>query len=175
MRPLVLIAVFVALTGAANKPLKPGVERWPIKTSLPKGVSAKATTVALADLLALPDAAGVGKNDKRYQSARIPGKAGDKLPEGKLVSTTGYLHLVAGESDGDYHIQISASCTDGNNCLIVEVPDPDPAFTASAALQPKAQAVRDFIKTKLLADKVAAFYVAVNDQNEEDSLPGQLA
>src|SRR5258707_13894612 len=115
MRPLVLIAVFAALIGAANKPLKPGVERWPIKTSLPKGVSAKATTVKLADLLALPDATGVGKNDKRYQSARIPGKAGDKLPEGKLGSTTGYLHVVSAESDGDYHMQISASGTDAYN------------------------------------------------------------
>jgi hypothetical protein len=109
--------------------------------------------VALADLLALPEADGVTKNDKRYQAKRIPAKSGDKLPEGKLISTTGYLHLIAGETDGDYHIQMSASGKDGNNCLIVELPSADPAFTASAELRPKLESVREFIKTKLLAGK----------------------
>jgi len=156
MRPLVLIAICAAFVVAANKPVKPGVERWPVKTSVPKGSTGKAATVALSDLLALADAEGVAKNDKRYQSERIPAKSGDKFPEGKLISTTGYLHLVAAESDGDYHIQISASATDGNNCLIVEVPDPDPEFTAAAELRPKFQAVRDLIKSKMLAGKEPA-------------------
>jgi hypothetical protein len=35
----------------------------------------------------------------------------------------------------------------------VEVPNPDPKFTASADLQPKFAAVRDLIKTKMLAGR----------------------
>ena len=147
--------LFVSILTAVSWVVWPqGVERWPVKTSAPDGTDfAKSTKVALTDLLALPDAPGVTHNDKRYQSARIPAQAGDKFPEGKLITTTGWLHLVAGEGDGDYHIQISDSATTGDHCLIVEVPNPDPKFTASADLQPKASAVRGLIKTRMLAGK----------------------
>ncbi len=146
--------LLMLLPVAANCLLGQGVERWSVKTSVAAGTNlAKSTTVPLADLLALQDASGVTHNDKRYQSARIPAAAGDKYPEGKLVTTTGWLHLVAGESDGDYHIQMSNSATSGDQCLIVEVPNADPKFTAAVALQPKFQAVRDLIKTKMLAGK----------------------
>jgi hypothetical protein len=146
---------FVAVLTAASCAAWPqGVERWPVKTSVPDGTNfSKATVVALADLLALPDAPGVTHNDNRFDSVRIPAQAGDKFPEGKLVTTTGWLHLVAGETDGDYHIQISDSASTGDHCLIVEVPNPDPKFTASADLQPKFAAVRDFIKARMLKGK----------------------
>lgn len=147
---LVLVVVVAA---AGQQAPKHGVERWPIKTSVPAGKTAKAKTVALADLLALADVKGVTKNDKRFQAARIPADAGEKFPEGTLISTTGWLHLVAGETDGDYHIQISNSATSGDQCLIVEVPNPDPDFVATAALRPEFDSVRTFIKTKLLAGK----------------------
>jgi hypothetical protein len=151
MRTFLLVAVLTAASGAA---WSQGVERWPVKTSVPDGTNfSKAAQVALTDLLALPDAPGVGHDDAKYQSARIPAKAGDKFSEGQLLTTTGWLHLVAGETDGDYHIQISDSDSTGDHCLIVEVPNPDPKFTASADLQPKFAAVRDLIKTKMLAGK----------------------
>ena len=143
----------LAASATGQQAIKPGTERWPIKTSVPAGTTAKATTVALADLLALADVKGVTKDDKRYQTARMPVQAGEKFPEGTLISTTGWLHLVAGETDGDYHIQISNSATSGDQCLIVEVPNPDPEFVSSAALRPEFEAVRTFIKTKMLAGK----------------------
>ena len=151
MRPFLLVVVLTTTTCAA---WSQGVERWAVKVSVPEGTDfSKAAKVPLADLLALPDAPGVTHNDKRYDAARIPAKAGDAFPEGKLITTTGWLFLVGGESDGDYHIQISASATTGDHCLIVEVPNPDPKFKASADLQPKFAAVRDLIKTKMLAGK----------------------
>jgi hypothetical protein len=151
MRTFLFVAVLTAASGAA---WSQGVERWPVKTSVPDGTNfSKAAQVALTDLLALPDAPGVGHDDAKFQSARIPAKAGDKFSEGQLLTTTGWLHLVAGETDGDYHIQISDSDSTGDHCLIVEVPNPDPKFTASADLQPKFAAVRDLIKTKMLAGK----------------------
>jgi hypothetical protein len=144
----------VVLTAASCAAWSQGVERWSIKASVPDGTNlSKATQVPLLDLLALPNAPGVTHDDPRYQSARIPAKAGDQFPEGKLITTTGWLHLVAGETDGDYHIQISGSAATGDQCLIVEVPNPDPKFTSSADLQPKFAAVRDLIKTKMLAGK----------------------
>lgn len=156
MRKLALGFILAAATAAqqpAAKVLtKPGVERWSVKTSVP-AKSGKAQTVALADLLALPNVEGVRKDDPKYQSMRIPAQPGQKLPEGTVVTTTGWLHLVALETDGDYHIQISASQTSGDQCLIVEVPDPDPAYTATAELQPTFETVRNTIKTKMLAGK----------------------
>jgi hypothetical protein len=131
-----------------------GVERWSVKTSVPDGTNfAKPTKVALADLLAMQDADGVTHNDKRYEKTRIPAAAGDKLPEGKLITTVGWLHLVAGETDGDYHIQMSDSAASGDHCLIVEVPNEGEKYTATAELRPKFQAVRDLIKAKMLAGK----------------------
>ena len=151
MRAFLFVSVLLAASCAA---WTQGVERWPVKTSVPDGTNfSKAAKVALADLLALPDAAGVTHNDQRYQSARIPAKAGDQFPEGMLVTTTGWLYLVGGEGDGDYHIQISGSASTGDHCLIVEVPNPDAKFGASAELEPKFAGVRDFIKAKMLAGK----------------------
>src|ERR1035437_1951751 len=151
MRTVLLVRVLPAAPCAAYGR---GVERWSKKTSVPDGTNfSKAAPAALTDLLALPDAPVVTHDDKRYQSARIPAQAGDQFPEGKLITTTGWLHLVAGETDGDYHIQISGSDSTGDQCLIVEVPNPEPKFTASADLQPKFAAVRDFIKAKMLAGK----------------------
>ena len=108
---LVLVLV---VSAAGQQATKHGVERWSIKTSVPAGKTAKAKAVDLADMLALAEVKGVTKDDKRYQSARIPADAGEKFPEGTLISTTGWLHLVAGETDGDYHIQISNSATSGD-------------------------------------------------------------
>ena len=151
MKKAVLI-VMLALGAVAQQAITPGVDRWPVKTSVPAG-NAKAVIVTLADLLALPDAEGVTKNDKRYQSVRMPAQAGMKFAEGTAITTTGWMHLVAGETDGDYHIQISASATSGDQCLIVEVPNPDPQYVKTAELLPGFETVRSFIKSKLLASK----------------------
>jgi len=142
--------MIVGGAAAAGQTEKPGVERWPIKTSVPDAATT-AKTAALADLLALKDVAGVTKDDSRYQSARLPAQPGATFNEGDLITTTGYLHLVALETDGDYHIQISDSADSGDNCLIVEVPNPDPAYVKTASLFPEFEAVRTFIKTKMLA------------------------
>jgi hypothetical protein len=151
MRTWTLTAILAASSCAL---FGQGKERWSVKTSVPEGTNfAKPTKVALADLMALKDVEGVTHNDKRYEDERLPAKSGDKFPEGMLVTTTGWLHLVAQETDGDYHIQMSDSATSGDPCIIVEVPDPDPKFTATASLRPKFQAVRDLIKTKMLAGK----------------------
>jgi hypothetical protein len=158
MRPrAILVAVAIVGLGTSCWPTgqadartdKPGVERWPIKTSVVANAPRKA--VPLTTLLALEDVPGVHRSDERFQAARIKDFDNPaRLEEGDIVTTTGWLHLVAGEGDGDYHIQISASPGNGNHCLIVEVPLDNPRFVASAALRQQAAAVRGWIRSKLL-------------------------
>jgi hypothetical protein len=148
---LVLVLWFSS-TLATQHEIKPGVERWPIKTSVPAGADLSlGKSVSYTDLAKLADPPGVQKNDHRYQSARIPmftNALGVK--EGDILTTTGWLHLVAGENDGDYHIQISDQQDSQASCVVVEVPKDDPAFVASALLREHAKTVREFIRSKLL-------------------------
>ncbi len=155
----VLLAIALVYTySALATDAKPGVERWPIKTSLPGGVEVnQAKNVQLLRLLILEDPPGVKNSDKRYQAARIPELPNSlDLKEGDIISTVGWLHLVAAEDDGDYHIQISASPTDGNNCLIVEVPKDDAEFVESPQVRQLARNVREFIRTQILKGKEPA-------------------
>src|SRR5438132_9424611 len=119
---------------------QPGKARWPIKTSVPEGADldhpSRADLGDLIDVDKLPDAPGVTKNDARFQDALIP-KFDNPLgvTEGNILSTVGWLHLVAAEGDGDYHIQISPAHDDdhGTDFLIVEVPTPE---TESWSIRP---------------------------------------
>src|SRR6266481_9570955 len=137
-----VIAVFAVVAGLLWFPssilaFQPGKARWPIKTSIPEGADLDhATRVDLVDLIdaaKLPDAPGVTKNDAQFQAARIP-KFDNPLgvAEGDILSTVGWLHLVAAEADGDYHIQISPTHNDdqGTDFLIIEVPTPETEFVA---------------------------------------------
>jgi hypothetical protein len=154
MRKITICTLLGALLLAAQEQDKPGTERWSIKTSIPDAAKLdRSTAVDLSELLVLPDAHGVTKNEQQYQSARIPAVKNARFSEGDVIRTTGWLHLVAGETDGDYHIQISNSPESGSPCLIVEVPNPNAPFTSSAELRPLFTSVRDFIKTRLLAGK----------------------
>jgi hypothetical protein len=122
--------------------------RWLIKTTPHKKTGPH--TVALNDLINMPDPPGVTMNDSRYETALIPSFTNPlDLKEGDLVKTEGYMHLVALETnDGEYHIQISGSKTSGDNCFIVEVADPE--NTDDAALKTKYEKVRAFIRDKIL-------------------------
>lgn len=134
----------------------PGKARWSIKTSVPENTNLdKSTFFRLEKLLALEAPPDVTKNDKRYDSAIIPVFHNSlNLKEGDIVSTSGWLHLVATEdNDCDYHIQISNDPNDGNNCLIVEVPKDDEAFVTSKEIRDSAKKVREFIRSKLLKGK----------------------
>jgi hypothetical protein len=123
--------------------------RWQVKTRLAGDADpARATFVAIEDLLALPDAPGVAKNDPRYETARIPEPIGRGLREGQMVTTRGWLHLVAHPADDDYHLQLTASPTEGDHCLIVEIPDPDKS--PDPRLRPLVAAARQWVRDQAL-------------------------
>jgi len=138
-------------TVCAQQHLAPGVERWAIKTSVLTHPQRK--TISLGELLKLPDP--VDHEERVYDSTRISFAVGThNLREGQMVTTTGWLHLVALEDDsrnhrdGDYHIQIRNSSEWADSCLIVEVPLPE--FVADTALAKKCGIVRRFIRERLL-------------------------
>ncbi|HWT82682.1 MAG TPA: hypothetical protein VN648_28205, partial [Candidatus Methylomirabilis sp.] len=125
MRKLITLPLGLLLltSAAAQEPaIEPGKERWPIKSSVPQNTIApraagtsQPKVVALSDLLVLGDPQPpVAKDDRRFQAALIP-KFPNSLDvaEGDILTTTAWLHLVALETDGDYHIQVSASPDSG--------------------------------------------------------------
>jgi hypothetical protein len=135
----------------------PGTERWPVKVSLVAAADlSNPKTVALNALLALEDPTGVTHNDPRFQDARIPSFSNSlSVNEGDILQTTGWLYLVATETDCDYHIQISnqpRTTTDKptpqDDCVVVEAPKPD--FVENADLKQALSTLRDYIKTKIL-------------------------
>jgi hypothetical protein len=108
-------------------------------------------TVGLNALLALEDPPGVKHNDSRFQDARIPAFSNSlSVNEGDILQTTGWLYLIATESDDcDYHIQISNrprtttdKPTSEDNCIVVEAPKPD--FIDDTALKQAVSTVRDY-------------------------------
>ena len=153
---LFAIVCFVCLQSLISQTLhlEPGVERWPIKTSILD--HQRKHKVSIDELLGLPNP--VDKEESKYDSTRIPFAVGPRnLKEGQIVTTTAWLHLVALENDatthrdGDYHIQIRNSPDWADSCLVVEVPYPP--FVSDPTLAAKCGIVRQFIKDNLLQGK----------------------
>jgi len=119
------LAFTITAWGASLPCVKPGTERWPVKTSLPTGANTK--SMSLADALNLQKLTDVKKDDPRYQDKRIMDQP---VKEDTVVTISGWLYLVAFEADDcDFHIQISPQPrtsadppTKDDNCIIVEVP-----------------------------------------------------
>src|ERR1035437_6967928 len=138
--------IYVSLLLICTSFIQDGVDhhRWSIKTH-PK-TKTGAQPMKLSDIIELADPPDVKMNDKRFEDKIIPafGNKND-LKEGDLITVKGYLHLVAYETnDDEYHIQISGSETSGDNCLIVEVPDPK--NVDDEILKEKYENVRTFIR-----------------------------
>ncbi len=143
-----LVSVCIILTLAANvqaREQKPGVARWAIKTTIAKVVKSPAP-MDFDKFIALPDPPAAARNNKEFKETRYQG-------EDQIVAVRGYVHLVAGEPDGDYHIQISNSATSGDHCIVVEVPKDDPTYVKDQYVREKAGAVRQLIRDKLLQGK----------------------
>lgn len=133
--------------------LEPGIDRWEIKVSAEKYTNTNsAKAVSLKKLLALPLLEKKFSTDA-YSEILITEKVG-KLKEGDIISTKGYLHLVALENandthrDGDYHIQITLSPIWGDSCFIVEIPFEE--FVSNPELKSLCATNRSFIRRRLL-------------------------
>ena len=153
---LSIILIFMSVSVAQTSELNPGIERWSIKTSLP--AKSKKVTLPLNELLALSNPIE-SYSSKEYGKKRIPTEVQKGLKEGDIVTTRGYLHLIALENDnvnhrdGDYHIQIRNSPEWKDSCLIVEAPCSEERFVKDKELRAKCKVVRDFIREKFLKGK----------------------
>jgi hypothetical protein len=104
--------------------------------------------VPIATLIGPSDVSGVTAQDPRYTNARIP-DAVNGLHEGD-IRTKGHVHVVALESNGDYHIQVTdhlhGTATDfieGGNWMVGQVYMPiliEAATTCGA--KPRGKSVR---------------------------------
>ncbi len=179
MKRLVIRTWVVAAIGTclllAQKPkgMKPGVERWPVKTSAHE-MHETPRDVPFDSLILLADPPGVKKNDPRYQDAFVPTFQNSlHLEEGAMVRVNGWLHLIAYETDGDFHIQISGSESSGDHCLIVEVPYP--SYVKSAPnLRNVCASVRSYIKKHILKGKDPSPSGTVLKKAVSVSVTGQL-
>ena len=148
------VSLMTAAAAVAN-PLpcvQPGIERWPVKITVP--TDAKHKTMSLQDALKLPPLSNVKKNDQRYATTRVMDQP---VTENQLTTISGWLYLVAFESDDcDFHIQISPRPltstnrpTKDDNSMLVEVPSGQYATTISVQVEN----VRQWVIDKLLAKK----------------------
>jgi hypothetical protein len=151
-RVTILASTCLVLTGVLQAAPLPcdahGKERWPVKTTVP--ADAKQQTMTLDDALKIQRLNDVRKDDPRYQDNRITDQP---VIEDTMVTVTGYLYLVAFESDDcDFHIQltthlISGTPTSDDNSMIVEVPSGEYATTVAGQVE----GVRQWVIDKLLA------------------------
>lgn len=146
------IAALAAPTPA--RVLAPGSlkARWPIKTTVPSNAQlGHAHEVQISDLLGLQDVPGVASQDAQYRNLRIPTPV-NGLHEGDIIRTRGWVHLIAMDDDGDYHIQMSDSPTTAARCLIVELPMDQAKFEKDPALRARSATERKMLRAKLLHD-----------------------
>lgn len=175
----ILLVVVIIFSMAPYAELNPGVERWPIKTSLSTDMPKK-KTVSIEKLLVLKNPIDrYGKVEEgKYDAHLIPKAVDDGLKEGDIITTKAWLHLVALENDsdkhrdGDYHIQITSSQDSGDNCFIIEVPLPE--FVADKDLAAKCGKVREFIRTRLLKGREPGTHGNVIEHPVFVSIKGQL-
>jgi hypothetical protein len=158
------LALILLLTAAIALPASlraqtcdhPGGKRWELKTALTHGASARrGKLVALSDLLALPNPPNAGELDDSAFAATLAPSFSNKLHlnEGDVIEVAGWVHLITFEADGDYHIQMTASRSDGNHNLIVEVPCA--AFVKTVRLRARVADVRAFVRSDLLDGREA--------------------
>ena len=137
--------------------VEPGVDRWDVKTSAEKlDATKKPKFVALEKLLLLP-LLPAEYSGKDYDGTLIPKGPATRLKEGDIITTEGYMHLVALErasgthKDGDYHIQITLNPEWSDSCFIVEIPYK--AFANNKELKDLCDKNRLFVRNKILRDK----------------------
>jgi len=112
--------------GAPSKPLKPGVERWTIKTGTDAGVSKVGkdgvVDTTVDEMVKIPrpkDFMPVTSEVKKYETLRV---APSETTVWRLEADVIAIKL---EADGDFHLVLQS---DSGEQMIGEIPDPDPKF-----------------------------------------------
>jgi hypothetical protein len=163
---LFFLSCSIVAFGQTGLKLQPGIDRWKIKISAVNfTANDDAKPVSLKKLLIFPLLTKEYSADA-YSEALIPKKV-ETLKEGDIISTKGYLHLVALENsstdhrDADYHIQLTLNPTWSDSCFIVEIPYEE--FVSNPGLKALCTQNRSFIRKKLL-----------HNENKQPSTTGNI-
>jgi len=171
---LICLLSFQSAYSQEDVNVKPGIDRWSIKTSIGSGDS---KDVELSDLLNLP-LLDPQYNDRTYATTLIPQVQAGNIKEGDIITTYGYLRLVALEDasstkeDGDYHIQLTLSDQSTDSCFIVEIPYSQ--FITDPMLKDSAEGRRAFIRDRLLKGKEPSTSGSVMQSSVYVKVTGQL-
>jgi hypothetical protein len=166
IRALCIAGVLIAISVSASD-LKPGIDRWAVKTTvLPDKFKSPATPkkvikVKLDDLLNFPPPDPNKYNYKTFdkqktETERMRDKDAKRPQEGDIIQTEGFVQLImlsdegSTHRDGDYHVQVTSDVHDRAKCLVVEVPHED--FVTDANI-PDEAALRDTLRKKLIPTK----------------------
>src|SRR5581483_9755408 len=137
-----------------NITVNPGTSRWGVKTSIG---ATKSKAVPLSNLMQLP-LLDAQYTEHAYATTLIPVAPAKGLKEGDIITTKGYLRLVALENDskkhedGDYHIQLTLTGQSNDSCFIVEIPYAD-FISNNSMLKESAGGRRTFGREQLLNGK----------------------
>lgn len=151
---IIIIGATALATQQTEPELNPGIDRWAIKTKVEK-IATKPKVAPLKKLLTLPLLPEKYSTDE-YSNKLIPETVAKDLKEGMIVTTTGYIQLVALEKDkekkdGDYHIQMTLKQKWGDSCFIVEIPYPE--FITNATLKILCEKNRDYIRKNIFKNE----------------------
>jgi len=152
-------ALFCSAADAASKKkpktFTPGKARWEIKTTIPANAKiSQAKQVDLKTVLTIKPPPGAKGHSRLMDHKRYPRTANAfGLAEGDIISVRGWIHLIAAEEDGDYHIQIAQTQNSQARCFIVEVPRPAQRFVKDARVRKAAAVVRKAIQSRALSGK----------------------
>jgi hypothetical protein len=116
----------VAATPTAGRPIRPGVERWPVKTGTDDDVGevdvsqrVQTTVEALINTPRPNNMLPVTQDFPAYQTRRAHGV------ETTVCEIDTWIIAHKEEDDGDYHLVLQG---DTGRTMIAECPNPDPAF-----------------------------------------------
>jgi len=156
-------AAAVPAVKAAAKQIKPGTERWPVKTGTDADVASVQHLVVPAtveELIRIPRPAGmkdVTKSFKAFQNRRA-GKT-----EKTIWRVDGEVIALKLEDDGDYHLVVRGA---SGEMLVAEIPTPRSPFVKTsspflAGIKASRDAVDQKFKKKIAALKLFAMGTAL--------------
>jgi hypothetical protein len=170
-KPVAAAAVKPAIVPAAKAPVSPVKSNVGMKANT---VAKSNKTVKLDDLLQLPllDRAFDNKHDLN----NIPMAAKAGLKEGDIVTTQGYLHLVATEDSGKvteaYYLQLTVHGQWGDSCLIVKVPSKQMSTMTSSEAN---MDLKKFLRQQLTKGKTPCVGGNIMHNSVYVSVTGSLA
>ncbi len=163
-------------TPAALRPIRPGVERWPVKTGTDDDVGdvdvSQRVQTGVEELVNTPRPTNmlpVDRDFAAYQTRRAHGV------ETAVCQVDAWIIAHKEEDDGDYHLVLQG---DTGRTMIAECPDPDPAFIGNnnpwadtiklartelaKQLNPQRKLIKDHVRARITG---VAFFDRVHGQD----------